>query len=219
MAKLAVSLLEADFRFLADQLTMIKEAGGDYIHIDVMDGLFVPNLAFGMKEIEGIRKASDLFFDVHMMVHEPIRYVEEIAEAGADLISVHLEACSDPAQTIKKIQELKVGAGIVLNPETHVEELSNDLIEMVDVVQLMTVRPGVKGERFIDGSVEKIRKLKAKIDELHILKEIEVDGNIGVANVGKVVNAGATIIVSGRALFEGNLKQNIGKMKRLITVH
>lgn len=219
MAKLAVSLLEADFRFLADQLTMIKEAGGDYIHIDVMDGLFVPNLAFGMKEIEGIRKASDLFFDVHMMVHEPIRYVEEIAEAGADLISVHLEACSDPAKTIKKIQELKVGAGIVLNPETQVEQLSNELIKMVDVVQLMTVRPGVKGERFIDGSLEKISKLKAKMDEVHSLKEIEVDGNIGMMNVGKVVDAGASIIVAGRALFEGNLKQNIGKMKQLITVH
>lgn len=218
MAKLAVSLLEADFRFLADQLTTIKEAGGDYIHIDVMDGMFVPNLAFGMKEIEGIRNASDLFFDVHMMVHEPIRYVEEIADAGADLISVHLKACTDPIKTIKKIHESKTGAGIVLNPETQIEELPEELIEMVDIVQLMTVRPGLKGEKFIDGSLEKIRKLKAKMDRLHISKEIEVDGNIGMTNVTAVIDAGASIVVVGRALFNGDLKKNIGEMKRLMKV-
>lgn len=216
MGKLAPSLLEADMRFLDEESKRMERAGADYVHIDVMDGMFVPNLAFGMREIRSIRPSSALPFDVHMMVQEPIRFVKRMKEAGADVITVHYEACTDLVQTLRTIRGLGIRAGIVLNPDTSLGVLSDVMLAQADVVQLMTVRPGLEGQRFLPGSIERIQALRKRIDDLGLNCEIETDGKISMENVQEAVAAGASVIVSGKALFQGNLEENIQRMKRLI---
>lgn len=216
MGKLAPSLLEADMRFLDEELKRMERAGADYVHIDVMDGMFVPNLAFGMREIRSIRPSSALPFDVHMMVQEPIRFVKRMKEAGADVITVHYEACTDLVQTLRTIRGLGIRAGIALNPDTSLGVLSDVMLAQADVVQFMTVRPGLEGQRFLPGSIERIQALRKRIDDLGLNCEIETDGKISMENVQEAVAAGASVIVSGKALFQGNLEENIQRMKRLI---
>ena len=175
MCIIAPSLLEADYKCLGEQLKTMEKSGAEYVHIDVMDGSFVPNLACGMKMIHGLKGVADLVFDVHLMVNEPVRFVKRMQEAGADVISVHYEACSNVAETLKEIKQCGIRAGIVLNPETSAEVLTEDTGEW---------------------------------------KDIEVDGSINCGNIGKVIKAGANIIVSGKALFNGNLAENIANMKQ-----
>lgn len=213
MCKLAPSLLEADYRFLDNQLKKMQQAGADCVHIDVMDGSFVPNLSFGMKMIHNIRQSTNLEFDVHMMVQEPSRFVKRMADARADTITVHYEACEDVEGTLALIKDSGVKAGIALKPETSLDVLTDKLLKAVDVVHLMTVEPGLEGQVFIPESLQRISEVRGRLDEVHVDCDIEVDGNITMENIKNVVVAGANIIVVGKALFSGNMVDNIQQMK------
>lgn len=213
MCKLAPSLLEADYRFLDNQLKKMQQAGADCVHIDVMDGSFVPNLSFGMKMIHNIRQSTNLEFDVHMMVQEPSRFVKRMADAGADTITVHYEACENVEGTLALIKDSGVKAGIALKPETSPDVLTDKLLKAVDVVHLMTVEPGLEGQVFIPESLQRISEVRGRLDEVHVDCDIEVDGNITMENIKNVVVAGANIIVVGKALFSGNMVDNIQRMK------
>lgn len=215
MCIIAPSLLEADYQRLGEQLGRIEAAGAEYVHIDVMDGNFVPNISFGMKMIKGLRDASGLVFDVHMMVQEPIRFVEKVKDAGADYMIVHYEACGDILKTLKEIKHADMCAGIALNPETQEDVISEDILQMADVIHVMTSVPGREGEPFIAKSLDKIRRIRKRVEGQGTDQKIETDGCITFDNVSKVVQAGADIIVSGKALFYGDLEENIRRMRML----
>jgi len=216
MSKLAVSLLEMDYRYLHQGLKEIETAGADYVHIDMMDGLFVPNLGIGTRLIQGIRPATEMVFDVHMMVREPERFVERIAQAGADIITIHYEACGNVKDTLARIKGLGLKAGLALNPETSLEVLDTELMNQADVIHLMTTSPGVEGQTFIPESLDKIAGLREKLNVLGLDTDIEVDGNITKENAGLAAEAGATVLVSGRALVQGNMTENIRQMRATI---
>lgn len=216
MYKLAVSLLEMDYRFLEQSLKEIEAAGVDYVHIDVMDGAFVPSLGIGPKLMERIRSSTDLPFDVHMMVQEPLRLIPRIAQAGADVITIHYEACENVKETISCICQCGKKAGIVLNPETPIEVLEEELLKQVEVVQLMTIHPGVEGQSFIPESLDKIARLRKRLDSFRPGMDLEVDGNITMKNMGRVAEAGANVLVSGRALVQGNMTENIRQMREIL---
>lgn len=213
MYKIAPSLLEADYSCLGDELKRLEDAGADCVHLDVMDGAFVPNLSFGMKMIRGLRASSKLVFDVHMMVNEPVRFAKRMKDAGADVLTVHFEACRDVKETLKEIKQLGMKAGIALKPATGLGVLDGEILQLADVVQLMTVEPGLEGQHFLPESIERIVQLKRNMKRYGVEKEIEVDGGISSENIGAVIRAGASIIVSGKAVFDGDMKQNIQKMR------
>lgn len=208
MIKLAPSILAADFNILGEQIQTVEASGVPYLHIDVMDGNFVPSISFGMPVIASIRKNSKLIFDVHLMIEEPIRYLEDFKAAGADIITVHVEACQDLKKTVEKIKELGLKAGVTLKPATSLEELKA-IIKDIDMVLIMSVEPGFGGQVFMPEALQRIRDLKAMSEQYGANIDIEVDGGITADNVAKVIEAGANVIVSGTSIFLGDIKDNI----------
>ena len=215
MMILAPSLLAADFKNLDRELTLIQENGAEYLHFDVMDGMFVPSISFGMPVLQSIKPITKIVCDAHLMVQEPIRYVEAFAKAGADLITVHVEACEDIHATIAKIKECGCKVGVSICPETPVSAVE-DLLDKIDMVLIMSVHPGFGGQKFIPESLDKIAAVRAMINEKGLNVDVQVDGGIYTHNVEDVVKAGANIIVAGSAVFNGDVAQNTKDMLALI---
>lgn len=204
---LSPSILSADFSRLGEQIKELDEAGAQYVHIDVMDGMFVPSISFGMPIIKSIRPCSDRIFDVHLMIEEPGRYIGDFADAGADLITVHAESCKHLDRTIEAIKEKGLLAGVALNPATPLSAIEY-VLPKVDMVLIMTVNPGFGGQKLIPYTVQKVRDLKKMIDTKGLKIDIEVDGGINLENVAEVMDAGANIIVAGSAVFSGDVTEN-----------
>lgn len=204
---LSPSILAADFSRLGEQVRELDEAGAQYVHIDVMDGMFVPSISFGMPVIESIRAYSDRIFDVHLMIEEPARYIDDFAEAGADLITVHAESCRHLDRTVEEIKRKGILAGVALNPATPLSAVEY-VLSRVDMVLIMTVNPGFGGQKLIPYTLQKVRDLKRMIDARNLKIDIEVDGGITLENVTEVMDAGANIIVAGSAVFQGDIAEN-----------
>ena len=212
---LSPSILAADFKLLGQEMKKTEENGAAYIHFDVMDGMFVPSISFGMPVLASIHDATEQFMDAHLMVQEPIRYVEAFQKAGADSVTVHLEACEDVKTTLDKIHACGMKAGLAVNPETDVKELV-PYLEDVEMILIMSVHPGFGGQKFIPESLDKIREVRAMLNEKNLETDIQVDGGIYVENVREVLDAGANVIVAGSAVFRGDAGENTAKFMEIL---
>ena len=215
---LAPSILAADFKELGQAIKTIEENGAEYLHYDVMDGIFVPSISFGMPVLASIRSCTKQVMDVHLMITEPIRYIKEFKEAGADLITIHLEACEDVAATIKAIREAGLKVGLSIKPAKEAEAI-RPYLDQIDMILVMSVEPGFGGQKFIPESLEKIRALRAMVEEAGVNVDIEVDGGIYQANVKEVLDAGANIIVSGSGVFKGDIAKNTREFMEILNSH
>lgn len=207
MMILSPSLLSVDFAHIADGIKLLEKAGVPALHLDVMDGAFVPNISFGAPVIKCLRKETDMIFDVHLMIEEPARYLEDFKAAGADWVTVHAESCKHLHSTVDKIKKLGMKAGVALNPATPVSVLDY-VIDDLDMVLVMSVNPGFGGQSFIPSALRKIEKVRKMADERGLELHVEVDGGVNLNNVADVIAAGANVIVAGSAVFGGDAYEN-----------
>ena len=214
MIKLAPSILSADFAKLLEDVKKVEKAGCEYLHIDVMDGHFVPNITLGPGIVKSLRRDVNMVFDTHLMIENPDNYIKDFVDAGSDLIVVHVEACRHLHRTIQSIKSHNVKAGVALNPATPIESIKH-VLEDVDMVLIMTVNPGFGGQSFIEGMIDKIKELKQIIDEKNLKIDIQVDGGIKPSNIHQVVEAGANVIVAGSAIFNSeNIEETVRLMRK-----
>ncbi len=206
--ELAPSILSADFKCLGEQVKKTEEAGASYLHFDVMDGEFVPNISFGIPVLSSLKSGTGQVMDVHLMIEEPIRYVEAFHEAGADILTVHLEACEDVAGTLKKIRETGMKAGLALCPETELEK-AEPFLDQIDMLLIMSVHPGFGAQSFIPASTGKVRQARELLDGAYPDVDLQVDGGVNLGNVKELLDAGANVIVAGSAVFQGDPAKNV----------
>ncbi|MCI5730884.1 MAG: ribulose-phosphate 3-epimerase [Eubacterium sp.] len=213
--KLSPSILAADMTCLGQEVKTAQSAGADYIHIDVMDGVFVPNLSFGTTVVRGIRECTDLFFDVHLMIVNPIRHVERFAGIGADGITVHAEACEDLDATIDEILRCGKKAGVAISPDTDIDVVL-PVLQKLSMVLIMTVYPGYGGQKIITDTFSKVTRLRQILTERGLDIDIEVDGGVNLDNVGEIKRAGANVFVAGTKIFKGNIVENITNFRNIL---
>tara|TARA_B100000700_G_C14893964_1_gene784111 strand:+ start:400 stop:1077 length:678 start_codon:yes stop_codon:yes gene_type:complete len=215
--KISPSILSADFTRLGEQINELENAGVDYIHVDVMDGHFVPNITIGPLIVKAVRKLTNLPLDVHLMIEKPERYIESFSKAGSDIITVHQETCTHLNGTIKKIKELGSKAGVSINPSTPVNTL-DEIINDVDLILVMSVNPGFGGQSYINSCTKKIKKIREMLDISGSLAELEVDGGVKISNLTEIIEAGASSFVAGSAIFNSSntVKENVKMLKEKI---
>jgi len=212
---IAPSILAADFGKIYSEVEMLNDSQADWVHVDVMDGSFVPNISFGFPVIKAIKSVSRLPLDVHLMIDKPERYLQEFKNFGADVLTVHAEACVHLHRTIQQIKDLGMKAGVALNPHTNVDTIE-DIIEDVDLVCLMSVNPGFGGQKFIYNTIPKTKKLRQMIDTRNASARIEIDGGVGLQNAEKLLQAGASVLVAGSAVFKADdPKDTISRLKSI----